>query len=245
MRVEERTAELQKLHNEKNRFISRASHDLRTPIAAIIGFSKLLTMGKWGELNNEQQERLTKIEDHAQRLTKIVSNLLSISRIEAGVIGGAKDKIYLGSEIENVIDDIKDLISQKSQKIIFKNHTNGMKAIGDKDSFHQALTNLLDNASKYSDANTEITLSAKIIDSMCKIDIKDQGMGLEKEDQKYIFNEFYRAKKGGELQEHGTGLGLAIVKKLIHQMNGTLSVSSKGLLHGSVFSITLPLAERE
>jgi len=94
-KVVERTRELKELHEDKDRFISRASHDLRTPIAAILGFSKLLIQGRWGDLNEGQLERVRKIEAHTNRLVKIVNDLLNISRIEAGVIGVAKNIVNI------------------------------------------------------------------------------------------------------------------------------------------------------
>ncbi len=245
LRVEKRTSELQDLHAEKNRFISHASHDLRTPIAAILGFSKLLPEGKWGELNEKQKECVEKIETHAVRLSKIVGDLLSISRIEAGVIGVAKDQIRISKEIALVKLEMRELLKNKNQKLTIENDDESLMVIGDKGSIHQILTNLVDNASKYSEENKVISIDVTQLNGTCCVDVKDEGMGLSAEDQHHIYEEFYRAKNSGALQAQGTGLGLAIVKKLVEQMGGRVAVKSDGPGTGSTFSFSLPIAHQD
>lgn len=242
LKVAERTRELKELHEDKDRFISRASHDLRTPIAAILGFSKLLDQKRWGKLNEEQLARVEKIEAHANRLAKIVNDLLTISRIEAGAIGGAKDVVNIVDVIKNVIADMSQVIESKSQFIRFENRSEAGKVVGDRDSIHQVLTNLIDNASKYSDEREEITIISEEQNSEHIVHISDVGIGLSKKDQKRIFDEFFRVELGGETQSQGTGLGLTIVKRLVAQMNGKVWVESKGSGKGSTFSFSLPLA---
>lgn len=134
------TDSFNELHKDKDQFIARASHDLRTPIAAILGFSKLLSQGIWGNLNQEQLERIGKIETHSNRIAKIINNLLNISRIEAGVIGGAKEIVYIDREIEIVIAEMSQVIETESQLISFKNRSETNKVIGDKSSVNQILT---------------------------------------------------------------------------------------------------------
>ncbi len=243
IRVRERTAELQDLHDEKNRFISRASHDMRTPIAAILGFSKLLPEGKWGELNEKQRECVEKIEGHADRLSKIVADLLSISRIESGVIGIAKDEVRISNEIKLVALEMEELLKSKKQKLVVKNDGNSTIIVGNRDSIHQVLTNLVDNASKYSDKKKTITIDATQVNGDLCVNVKDEGIGLTEEDQHHIYEEFYRAKNSGELKAQGTGLGLAIVKKLVDQMGGAVRVQSDGPGTGSTFSFSLPIVK--
>jgi len=242
LKVVERTRELKELHEDKDRFISRASHDLRTPIAAILGFSKLLCQKRWGELNEEQLTRVEKIEAHANRLAKIVNDLLTLSRIEAGAIGGGKDVVNIVDVLKNVIADMSQVIESKSQFIRFENQSEAGKVVGDRDSIHQVLTNLIDNASKYSDEREEITIISEEQNSEHIVHITDVGIGLSKKDQKRIFDEFFRVELGGETQCKSTGLGLTIVKRLVVQMNGKVWVESKGSGKGSTFSFSLPLA---
>lgn len=244
LKVDERTAELQLLHEEKNKFISRASHDLRTPIAAITGFSQLLLKEKWGVLRLEQRERLEKIDGHAERLLKIVGDLLSISRIEAGVIGIAREVISINQEIEKVISEMKDNLRDKSQSIKFQNGKDDHKVLGDQTSIHQVLTNLLDNASKYSQENATITVRTEKNSSEIIVHIEDKGIGLKDKELTQVFDEFYRVEQSGETQAQGTGLGLAIVKKLVTQMDGKVWATSDGPGQGSTFSFSLPLAEK-
>tara|TARA_B100000315_G_C14587849_1_gene594102 strand:- start:3703 stop:4950 length:1248 start_codon:yes stop_codon:yes gene_type:complete len=243
-KVEKRTLELRELHEEKDKFISRASHDLRTPIAAILGFSELLVELKWGELKSDQKAKINKIKSHADRLNSIVDDLLNVSRIEAGVIGKSKASFDVSSLINKVIEEMKDIISVKSQNITYTNLSDGYKVIGDLNSINQILTNLIDNASKYNHEKGEISISSKSNDSVVKISVKDTGIGLAEGDRNHIFDEFYRVEKSGEVRIQGTGLGLTIVKRLANQMDGDVKVESEGLGKGSTFILSLPLEKK-
>lgn len=244
LKVAERTRELQELHRDKDRFISRASHDLRTPIAAILGFAKLLAQSRWGELNDDQKERIEKIQAHTYRLARIVSDLLTVSRIEAGVIGGAREVVDIAGEIRNVMAGMSQVIETKSQSISFDNRAKSSEVIGDRDSIHQILTNLIDNASKYSGERGRISIISEEGDSDYTVHVVDDGVGLSKNDQKRVFDEFYRVELGSGSQTHGTGLGLAIVKRLVAQMNGRVWIESEGSDKGSTFSFSLPLSSK-
>lgn len=240
-KVEERTQELKILHNDKNQFISRASHNLRTPIASILGFTQLLVKGKWGDLNKDQLERLEKIENHAQRLNSIVSDLLSISQIEARAIRVKKDVVNISDLIKSVITEMSVISGAKFQSIEFKAPDLPVFVLGDPDSIDEILINLIENSIVYSKNNQKIMITLEKDDLKCIIRVKDWGIGLTQEDQKHVFTEFYRVVQKKEEQSQGTGLGLAIVKKLVIQMKGNIWVESEGINKGSTFSFSLPV----
>ncbi len=240
-KVEDRTSELRWLQKEREQFIARVSHDLRTPIAAIMGFSQLLTMKKWGEVNAEQEEKLIKIAGHAERLDHIVDDLLSVSRIEAGATGTKKDVVNLNEIIFNVINEMAIIAKYKTQHISFHNKFKEATVLGDSDGIYEVLINLVDNALKYNSKNGNVLITSKKKGNMALVEVKDSGIGLKPKEKKSVFEAFYRAEMAGELRIQGTGLGLSIVKKLINQMSGDVWVTSKGTGKGCTFSFTLPM----
>lgn len=241
IKVDERTQELLLLQKEKERFISRVSHDLRTPIAAIMGFSQLLSAKKWGDLNAEQTQKIEKIVGHSVRLDKIVDDLLNVSKIEAGVIGTKKEKVVISDIIKKAINEMSIIANYNSQHIKFKNIAQEQTILGDPDAIYQVMLNLIDNALKYNSENGHVFISSEVGGNKILIKVRDEGIGLKEEEIKSVFEEFYRAAMAGEVRIQGTGLGLSIVKRLINQMNGKVWVESKGVGHGCTFSFNLPL----
>ncbi|MBC8257294.1 MAG: HAMP domain-containing protein [Candidatus Marinimicrobia bacterium] len=240
-KVQDRTGELLLLQKEKERFISRVSHDLRTPIAAIMGFSQLLSAEKWGILNDEQTQKIEKIVGHSVRLDKIVDDLLSVSKIEAGVMGTKKEEVMISDVIRKAINEMLIIANYKSQQIEFNNIAADQMVIGDSDAIYQTMLNLIDNALKYNSDGGKVFITTQLDDNYLIIQISDEGIGLNEEEIKLVFEEFYRAAMTGEVRIQGTGLGLSIVKRLVNQMNGKVWVESKGAGHGCTFSFTLPL----
>jgi len=142
-----------------------------------------------------------------------------------------------------VIAELSQVIEQKSQIITFENRAKSNEVIGDRNSIHQVLTNLIDNASKYTNTKGQITVISEVKNSNYTIHILDSGIGLSRKDLTRVFNEFYRVELGGETQAQGTGLGLSIVRRLVAQMDGKVWAKSRGLGEGSTFSFSLPLVK--
>ncbi len=225
-------------------FVSTVSHELRTPLTSIKGFADtLLTSGD--KLNIEQKKKfLNIIKNQVDRLTRLVENLLAVSKLES-----KKDKsIYKAIELPKFMENIVYNIQPKAQEhgIEVEIMPNLPPVWADSDKLEQVIMNLVDNAIKYSDAGTKITIEAKLIGKdadFMEINVKDQGVGIPEEHLSSIFNKFSRIDNPLTRQVEGTGLGLYITKSLVKNMGGSISVKSS--FEGTTFSIMLPVATYE
>jgi len=225
-------------------FVSTVSHELRTPLTSIKGFADtLLTAGE--QLNKEQQTRfISIIKSQVDRLTRLVENLLTVSKLES-----KKDKsIYKAIELKKFVESIVYSIQPKA-----KEHNIEMEVMpnlppiwADSDKLEQVLTNIIDNAIKYSNKGStvriEIFFSHEGSD-LIQIKVKDQGVGIPEEHLSKIFTKFSRIDNPLTRHVQGTGLGLYITKSIVENMGGKISVSSNS--DGSIFTVTFPVATHE
>ncbi|MDD3013217.1 MAG: ATP-binding protein [Candidatus Gastranaerophilales bacterium] len=225
-------------------FVSTVSHELRTPLTSIKGFADtLLTAGD--KLDKEQQMRFIGIiKNQIDRLARLVENLLTVSRLES-----KKDKsIYKAINFKDFIAGILRGIAPKAQEHeINTDITSGLPLIwADSDKFEQIMTNLIDNAVKYSKPGTTITIQAGFSSNnpdYVEIKVRDQGIGIPKDQLSKIFTKFSRIDNPLTRQVQGTGLGLYITKTLVESMGGKIAVDSGE--NGSVFIVRLPIATPE
>lgn len=236
--VLEDITQLKKLENMRREFVANVSHELKTPLTSIRGFIDTL---KDGALEDPAVARrfLGIIDEEAGRLYRMIEQLLYLSRIENALPVKQQAKIELSVLAEELNTRFKKTLAQKGLTLDIQINAGGPYS-GDRDTLQQVLTNLLDNAVKYSASGT-ITLSIAEQNGQLVCSVADQGIGIAPEDQTRIFERFYRAEKSRSQKSGGTGLGLAIVKHLLENAGGTISVQSElGL--GSTFTITLPAA---
>lgn len=228
----------------KSDFIKMASHELKTPITSIKGYVQLL-LAMVKEKENEKslsplfvKSSLTNIEKQVNRLTRLMGELLDLSKIESGQLELNKEEFSLN---ELVIDVVQDVLytNPKHHINIYHDFTSTISA--DKDRIGQVLVNLLMNAIKYSPEADKIDVTiSQHKNSFVAISIKDFGIGIDKKDHERIFERFYRAEGPAEQTYPGFGIGLFIAKEMVTRHNGEIKVeSSKG--KGSVFTFTLPL----
>ena len=225
-------------------FVSTVSHELRTPLTSIKGFADTL-LGSGDRLSDDQQKRfLGIIKSQVDRLTRLVEDLLTVSKLES-----KKDKlIYKAIELpkffENIVYSIQ--LKAKEHQIEVKIMPNLPPVWADSDKFEQIITNLVDNAIKYSNAGTKVLIEAKFVGEnadFMEINVKDQGVGIPEEHISKIFTKFSRIDNPLTRQVEGTGLGLYITKSLVENMGGKISVTSNN--EGSTFSLMLPVATYE
>lgn len=240
---EERAAEVARESDRlKSALLSSVSHDLRTPLAGIkAAASSLLQRDvRWSDA--DRTAFLTDIDGEADRLTRLVSNLLDLSRIEAGAIRPDTEWEDVGELIDRVHARLASrLADHRIEQLI----ADGLPAVQlDAVQIEQVLTNLLENAAKYSAEGTTITVRAEIATAdrrpSLRISVSDQGIGIAPDEQKRVFDTFYRVT-GAAARAGGTGMGLAIVKGLVEAHGGTVEVQSAPG-QGSTFVVTLPLA---
>lgn len=227
------------LNELKSRFVSMASHEFRTPLSTILSSASLIGRYKDEAHNDKREKHIERIKSAVGNLTGILNDFLSLSKIEEGKIEVQKEEIDLDKLCDLVQDEVKGLIS-KGQKIIHRSELPGVVIISDRRILKNILFNLLSNAIKYSREDGQIECSiTKGEGENIEIEVKDHGIGIPKEDQKYLFERFFRATNVENIQ--GTGLGLNIVKRYIELLGGTIHCASKHNV-GTTFRIKIPTA---
>ncbi len=222
------------LNELKSRFVSMASHEFRTPLSTILTSASLI--GRYTAPGTEEKraKHVNRIKSAVGNLTGILNDFLSLSKLEEGKFDNHPEVFDLTQLIEKTIDEIK-LITKPNQEIIYQ-HEGTNEVTLDKKFSRNICINLLSNAIKYSEKN--IFINTSITSERIQIIVKDQGIGIPKEEQEYLFTRFFRAKNATNIQ--GTGLGLNIVRKYLELMNGSITFESE-LQVGTTFTITFPL----
>ena len=227
----------------KSDLISIVSHQLRTPMTSIKGYTDLLYLETVGEINEAQRRFLSIIKSNADRLALLANDLLDISRIESGRIRLNLEFIHISAIIEEIAASLRGQIEEKGLGLKLDMPESLPPIYGDRDRVTQILTNLMDNARRYTRAGGQIIVSAQTKGNFLQVSVADTGIGIAPEDQEKIFGRFYRADHPLVQEVAGTGLGLSIVKAFVEMHGGEIWVESEPG-RGSTFSFTLPLAER-
>lgn len=239
LELERYIGKLEELNEAKSRFVSTFSHDIRTPLTTISGYISLLLSKKWGDLTQEQEDRMRKIFESARYINNLIDKVLDLSRIESGKTPITLQKVNPAEIIEKSIEDFAPIAKEKEQSIKFTGDRSVNTAYADPKAMQRILNNLLDNAVKYTARDGKIEVSLIEKEEFIQINVKDNGQGIPKEELDNIFREFYTLpNRSGEVTR-STGLGLSIVKRLIDTMGGTVWVESEGVDRGSTFSFTL------
>lgn len=232
----EREKELGEL---KSRFVSMASHEFRTPLGGILSSASLISKYTTTEDQPKREKHVLTIKKLVKNLTNILNDFLSLDKLEQGKVYSASVQFDLNKLISELSEDMLET-SDKNLTINYPKQAE-ISIIQDKEMIHNVLINLISNAIKYSPADSTVNIRSKVIGSSVEIEIEDQGMGIPEQDQKHLFERFFRAKNVMNLQ--GTGLGLNIVKRYLDIMGG--SISFKSIENkGTTFTVVLPLEKK-
>lgn len=230
--------ELRRLETVRSEFVSNASHELRTPITAIKAMTETLLSG--GKDDPALVERfLPELERQADRLATLVQDLLDLAALEAGQ-PLQRTAVRVSEVVATVVGELGPLATQRGFTIL-REVPEHLTALADWSALHRALSNLLDNAIKYTDPGGALGVRATASDGKVQITVWDTGLGILSSDLPRIFERFYRVDKARSLRLGGTGLGLSIVKHLVEAMGGQVTVQSE-FRKGSQFTIILPSA---
>ena len=229
--------ELMQLEKMRREFVANASHELRTPLAAIRGFAETL-LGSSALSDADRRAYLEVIDRHARRLSTLVGDLLELSKIESRETNLERAAIDIDKLAETLLHDWRPRLAEKQLTATLSSERPGI-AWADAQSCEQILSNLLDNAIKYTEPGGSIALRIGGDDRSVRIDVADTGMGIPQRDLGRIFERFYRVDQARSRSQGGTGLGLAIVKHLVQSLGGEIEVESQ-LGRGSTFSFSLP-----
>ena len=232
--------ELRRLETVRRDFVANVSHELRTPVAAIRGAAETLLLGG-AQRAETAYEFATMIDRHAERLHRLVEDLLELSRIEARELRIDLEPVDLRAEAERA-RDLLAIAAQARRTTVTVAVPDGVsEVLADRGALEHVLTNLLENAIKYSPEGSTVTVSAERRGATVRAAVEDDGPGIEARHLPRLFERFYRVDAGRSRQVGGTGLGLAIVKHLAEAMGGAVGVES-ALGRGSRFWVDLPRA---
>jgi len=240
--------ELEKLERIRKDFVINVSHELRTPLASIQGYTETLMDGAiHDEANNMRFLRI--IRHNAERLARLTADLLALSRIEMKTQEFRFAAYRVNELVADILDAIRPIAIKKNVALDQEPAPQGTEVFCDSEALYQILSNLVDNAVKYTPEHGHITVGVKNCPStggpkMIEVFVKDTGMGIPSEDQPRLFERFYRVDKARSRELGGTGLGLAIVKHLVRTHGGQVRVESE-MNRGSTFYFTLPVEEVE
>jgi len=224
-------------------FISMVSHELRTPLAIVKEGLSLVNDGDLGSVTPEQQKALTLSLNSVNRLIKLVSQLLDISRLEKGKLKLDKTIFNLLDLTEEGFKGFEKLAEKQGKTFSYQETTDREKLMiyGDPDKFSQVLVNIMHNALKYTKSGGAISINVTDKNEKLYISIRDQGPGIPKEELPLIFNQFHQVRRRNEMGSTGLGLGLSIADQIVVLHGGQIAVRSK-LGKGSEFVVKLPLA---
>ena len=229
---------IRQLEQARKEFVANVSHELKTPLTSIRGYAETLRMGALAD--GEVAPRFVqKIEDNATQLQNLIEDLLRLAEIESGRVEMCPEAISLREAVAAVRANFEETMIAKQQR--FSTSIPDVQVQAEPSALKQILSNLVDNAGKYTPAGGSISVSAQLEDKLCKVIVSDTGIGIPAPDLPHVFERFYRVDKARSREVGGTGLGLAIVKHLVQTHGGEVEVSSE-LGRGSQFSFTLPLA---
>jgi signal transduction histidine kinase len=238
--LEHANEKLQSVDKLKTEFLSLASHQLRTPLTAIKGYSSMLVEGSFGKLDPKVEEPIKRIYTSAQGLVSIVEDLLNVSKIEQG---GMKYEIMptdLVPLVQSLYNEMQ--IPAQSKNIIFGiDIPKDQKIIANIDptKLKQVFLNLADNSIKYTQTGGTITVSLKRLDDTIEFAVKDNGIGISPETKAKLFGKFARGE-GGKMNTGGSGLGLYLAQQIARAHKGDIVIESDGLGKGSTFKVVLP-----
>jgi PAS domain S-box-containing protein len=227
-----------KASNFKTEFLSTMSHELRTPLNAIIGFTDLLLGDYYGQLNYNQRDFIRDIEESANHLLDMITNILDISKIESGEISLNLELVELNQIVKNVISTFHPLLSKKRLKIKINGLSEKQKIVADKLKLKQVIYNILSNAIKFTEKGS-ITFEFEDKLNEWEFRIKDTGIGIAEEDYDLIFKDFKRVNTAYVNAIPGSGLGLALSKRLVTLHQGKIYFTSK-VGKGTTFTFNIP-----
>jgi signal transduction histidine kinase len=228
---------LRELDAMKSQFVSSVSHELRTPLTSIKGYVEMLAADEVGPLNEEQQEYVTIALRNVARLQRIIDDLLTLSRIDAGRLELELEPLDVGSVLGDVREFLEPLSSERHVPIDVKAGP-PLTVAADRVRLVQALGNLVGNAVKFSPAGEPVLVRALRDDGQALVEVHDSGVGIPADEIPALMERFYRASTAGTVE--GTGLGLAISREIIDLHHGRIEVESEEGV-GSTFRVRLPL----
>lgn len=238
--LEQANQQLARLNRLKEEFLSMASHELRTPLTSLLGYTDLLHMLLEREGSQQTVQYVSRMEAQLEKLTRLVSDLLDISKVQAGKLVYVNERVLMDELVREVVENVQ--LTAPRHRIVIEAEA-PCEVIGDRDRLGQVVVNLLSNAIKYSPQAEQVLVRLACTPEEIIVSVQDFGIGIPSDSQERIFERFYRGSSNVEQHFPGLGIGLYITHQIIGHHGGRIWVESvRG--QGSTFSFALPLKRR-
>ena len=234
--------ELRAANRQKDQFLAMLAHELRNPLAPIMTAAQLLKLGRLdaGSVANASEI----IVRQAEHMTDLVNDLLDVSRVTRGLVTLEKEELDLNVIVSAAVEQVRPLIDARRHALTLQLSGQPAHVTGDRTRLVQVISNILNNAAKYTAPGGRIVLAVTVEDGRATVAVRDNGVGIAPEVLPYIFDLFTQAERTPDRSQGGLGIGLALVKSLVALHGGSVHARSEGLGQGSEFSICLPAAAR-
>jgi signal transduction histidine kinase len=244
--LKQANARLKELDRLKTEFVSIASHQLRSPLSAMKGYASMLLEGSFGKLTVGAQEAIGRILTSSSFMTRSVDDFLNVSRIELGRMQYSMSTFDLCKLISLVIAEQRPFANEKKIDLRFEKEVNTCEIYADMGKVKQVLTNLTDNAIKYTPrGSVTLRMDRDKVRGMIRISVEDTGIGMSQNTIKKLFSKFSRADNANEVNVIGTGLGLYVARNLIKAQGGNMWATSPGEKKGSTFHFEIPIRVKD
>jgi signal transduction histidine kinase/ActR/RegA family two-component response regulator len=234
--------ELRAANRQKDQFLAMLAHELRNPLAPIMTAAQLLKLGRLD--GNSVANASEIIVRQAEHMTDLVNDLLDVSRVTRGLVTLEKEELDLNAIVSAAVEQVRPLIDARRHALTLRLSGQPAHVIGDRTRLVQVISNILNNAAKYTAPGGRIVLAVTVEDGRATVAVRDNGVGIAPEVLPYIFDLFTQAERTPDRSQGGLGIGLALVKSLVALHGGSVNARSEGLGQGSEFSICLPAVAR-
>jgi len=231
---------LKRLDKAKDEFVSVASHQLRTPLTSVKGYISMVMEGDAGKVSAAQKQLLGEAFNSSERMVSLINDFLNVSRIQTGKFMIDKHPVDLAKLVDQEVNSLRANAATRGIKLAYDMPKNAPLFNLDEGKIRQVVMNFIDNAIYYSHEDTTIVVKFSIGDTEAKLTIKDNGIGVPKDEQAELFTKFYRASNAKKQRPDGTGVGLYLAKKIILDHDGKLIFES-AQDKGSTFGFSLPI----
>ncbi len=233
-------AQLQRLDEAKDEFVSMASHQLRTPLTSVKGYIDMVLQGDVGEINAMQRQLLGEAFNSSERMVHLINDFLNVSRLQTGKFIIEKVPTDMQRLVNEEVEALAVNARQRDMKFVTKFDKKIPQLLLDESKIRQVVMNFLDNSLYYSRENTKIAVGLKVVNDMLEMTVHDTGIGVPEKEQAHLFTKFFRATNARKQRPDGTGVGLFLAKKVIAAHGGQIIFESKEG-EGSTFGFRLPI----
>jgi len=233
-------AQLQRLDEAKDEFVSMASHQLRTPLTSVKGYISMLADGDAGKITPRQKTLLKEAFTSSERMVQLINDFLNVSRLRTGKFVIEQTKVELGELVLEQVESLKPTAKTRDLKLSFRTPAKFPSLMLDAAKIRQVVMNFIDNSLYYAKPNTEVKIKLSQKGKNVEFTVTDHGIGVPEAEQRRLFNKFFRASNARKQRPDGTGVGLFLAKKVIDAHDGEIIFKSQEG-KGSTFGFSLPV----